>query len=259
MPVHSHGRHSRLEDLLRTFYTVPRVGQERLSDGGGPFGFDVTTALQVDYVICVYQCDGIVETGCFRGDTSEYLARMYPHLPVRTCDVDSASAAFTRTRLADHPNAEVFTGDSAELLPRMLAGLAMPFVYLDAHWGDQWPLHNELTALRHGVIAVDDFNIGHPRFGYDTYGGKDCGPELIADALPTADEMFVGNPYSRYSLPCLQTGRRSGTGYLTAGIPPQALTDSTMFVHVPLRPAVIMPPWEKFTPPHVARAEEVVR
>ncbi|MEV0035521.1 hypothetical protein [Streptomyces sp. NPDC050804] len=230
--------------LLRSFYTVPRVGQERLSDGGGPFGFDITTALQVDFLIGAYACDGVVETGCFLGDTTDYLSRMYADLPVRTCDIDPRSAGFTRQRLRRRDNVEVYQGDSGDLMPTLLAGLERPLVYLDAHWNTRWPLQDELIAVGTGIVAVDDFNIGHPSFGYDHYDGVDCGPELIAQALPDIDELFVGNPYAGYPLPCLQTGRRSGTGYVARSLAPTAMARSQMFHRVPVRPNVMMPPWD---------------
>lgn len=245
----------RLASLLLTFYTTPRLGQEQLSDGGGPFGFDITTALQIDFLIDSYGCDGIVETGCFLGDTTEYLANRYPQLPIRTCDVVENHAAFTQHRVADRQNVTVFHGDSAALLPSLLCGLNRPLVYLDAHWLDKWPLRDELISIRDGVIAIDDFYIGHDRFGYDHYDGEVCGPELVARALPGTEVLFVGNPYADYRVPCLQTGRRSGTGYLARDLDPGLMARSDFFVRVPLRPEIIMPPWETYGPRPRRRAE----
>lgn len=235
--------------LLLTFYTVPRLGQEQLSDGGGPFGFDITTALQVDSVLKAYGCDGIVETGCFLGDTTDYLSRMYPHLPVRTCDVESLHAGFTRNRLKDRKNVTVVTGDSGVCLSRLLDGLAKPLVYLDAHWNTSWPLSRELGQIPCGVVAIDDFDIAHPRFGFDSYDGQACGPGLVAAALPDLREMFVGNPHADYGVPVLQTGRRSGTGYLPRALSSAPLARSRKFVRVPVRPDIIMPPWDVYMPP----------
>ncbi|MET7573384.1 hypothetical protein ABZT04_33540 [Streptomyces sp. NPDC005492] len=245
----------RLTSLLLTFYTTARLGQGRLSDNGGPFGFDIFTALQVDFLIDAYSCDGIVETGCFLGDTTEYLANRYRQLPIRTCDIDANSAGATRQRLAGHQNVTVLQGDSAALLPSLLCGLKRPLVYLDAHWQEKWPLRDELTAVREGVVAIDDFYIGHDRFGYDHYDGVRCGPDLVAQALPGVDELFVGNPYAKYPVPCLQTGRRSGTGYLARDLDSGAMARSDLFVRVPLRPEVMMPPWEIYGPPPRKPAE----
>ncbi|MEU7822995.1 hypothetical protein [Catellatospora sp. NPDC049133] len=228
--------------VLQVFYRVPRAGAVRLSDGGGPLGFDITAALQIDHLIGAYDCDGIVETGCFVGDSTEYFARRYPHLPVRTCDIDADATAVASHRLADLTNVTVETGDSAQLLPQLLSGLSRPLVYLDAHWYSSWPLARELHTVTRGLIVVDDFDIGHPRFGYDAYDQVVCGPQLVADARADLDRMWVGNPYADYPLPCLQTGRRAGRGFLTVGLPPGPLDDSPMFTPIPLRP-VVMPDW----------------
>ncbi|MEV8038631.1 hypothetical protein [Streptomyces sp. NPDC086182] len=129
----------------------------------------------------------------------------------------------------------------------MLSGLQRPLVFLDAHWGPDWPLAGELTALRTGaaVAVIDDFQIGHPRFGYDTYDGQVCGPQLVTEVLPDLERMFVGNIEADYPLPCLQTGRRSGTGIIAFGLDGghSPLTGHPWFVEVPLRPHPVLPPW----------------
>ncbi|MFE6273954.1 hypothetical protein ACFVQ9_34775 [Streptomyces goshikiensis] len=235
-----------VEQVLGAFYRTPRVGGlDRLAGGGGPFGFDITTACRVHALVTLFGCDAIVESGCHLGDTTEYLARAYPHLPVRACDLDGKRAGFTRARLAGHGNAVVHHGDSGRLLPALLSGLERPLVFLDAHWGPGWPLRAELTALKdvRAVVLVDDFRIGHPRFGYDTYGGEVCGPELVADALPGLGRMFVGDVEADYPLPCLQTGRRSGTGIVVLGLDDTALAAHPWFAKVPLHPCPVLPSW----------------
>jgi hypothetical protein len=237
-------------ELALTFYTTVRAGVVRLSDGGGPFGFDVTKALWFDHLIQKYGCDGIVETGTFLGDTADYLARAYPDLAVRTCELNENYAEIARRRLSRHPNVVLSVGDSAELLPSLLEGLMRPIVYLDAHWYSRWPLVSELSFLRESVVCVDDFDIGHPRFGYDIYDGVECGPRLISRAFPDLEELYVGNPCHDYPLPCLQTGRRSGTAVLAPPRHRWILTSSTMFTVIPLRPRVEFPDW-----PSVRRGE----
>ena len=229
-----------VEAVFEQFYRVPRAGAIRLSDGGGPFGFDITVALQVDHLVAAFGCDGIVETGCFLGDTTEYLARRYPHLPMRTCDIDADAAEFTRRRLGNLSNVEVVTGDSASVIGRLGRGMERPLYYLDAHWYPGWPLPTELADIGTGVVCVDDFDIGHPRFGFDTYDGRPCDPHLVAKARPDLSVMWVGNPYCDYPLPCLQTGRRAGTGYLLSGL--TATIEHPMFIAVPLQPPRL-PQW----------------
>ncbi|GGU37771.1 hypothetical protein [Streptomyces violascens] len=235
-----------IEHVLGAFYRTPRAGGlDHLAGGGGPFGFDITTACRLHALIAQFACDGIVESGCHLGDTTDYLARAYPHLPVRACELDGQRAAFTRARLAGRGNAVVHHGDSACLMPTLLAGLERPLVFLDAHWGSEWPLRAELTALQDtaAVVLVDDFRIGHPRFGYDTYGGVVCGPDLVADVLGGVRRMFIGDVEADYPLPCLQPGRRSGTGIIVLGLDDTPLAAHPWFAAVPLRPCPVLPAW----------------
>ena len=221
--------------LIESFYTTERCGALRLSDGGGPFGFDITVALQIDHLIAAYGCDGIVETGTFLGDTTSYLARRYRTVPVRSIEVDDACVAFARRRLAGLDHCDVIAGDSAVALPAALADLKTPLVYLAAHWREAWPLEQELRAIRRGIVCIDDFDIGHPRFGFDAYNGTACGVDFVSRVLLDADELFVGNPFVEYGVPCLQVGRRTGTAYVPRCLDPEPLATSSWFVRVPLR------------------------
>lgn len=246
-----------LADIYQIFYKIPRAGAVGLSDGGGPFGFDIHVALQVDYLVRSYGCDSIVETGCFLGDTTAYLAMRYPQLPVLTCDVNSSHASFTRIRTSEAENVTVIDGDSGIILRSLLRPFQRPFVYLDAHWGPDWPLSRELSSINSGVVAIDDFWIDHPRFGYDTYGGIVCGPSLVANAYPEMPEMYVGNVDYVYGVPCLQVGRRSGTGYVARGLSTHPLEMSPMFARVDLQPSVRLPRWTDLTPKSARHAAVV--
>jgi hypothetical protein len=231
--------------LLKNFYTTARAGAISLSDGGGPLGFDISVALQIDHLVREFSCDGIVETGCHYGDTTEYLAKQYPDLPVVTCDIDVRLASFTQARCAEYPNAKVLSGDSAVLLPEMTAGISNPLVLLDAHWYEPWPLPQELRAvdrMPRAVVAIDDFFIGHQRFGFDSYARR-CDAELVSEEIPSADVMFIGNPEASHAFPCLQVGRRAGVGYVVHGMNPDPIRKSGMFCCVDLRPPIRLPAW----------------
>jgi hypothetical protein len=203
------------------FYRTWRAGACRLSDGGGPFGFDIAVALLADKLITGYGCDAIAETGCFLGDTTAYLARRYPRLPVYTCDTDPGFSAFTARRLTPCPNATVTCEDSPALLARVCARHQRTFAFLDAHWGQDWPLLAELDALESAVAVVHDFDIGHSRFSFDTYNGLACGPALLARMTCPPARYFVFDPAAVLPLPCLQTGRRAGVAVIAAGLDDQ--------------------------------------
>jgi hypothetical protein len=217
------------EVVFANFYTTPRAAAPLLSDGGGPFGFDIQAALQFDYIIRNYAVSHILETGCCLGDTADYLARTYPHLSLWTCDVNTKFASFSAERLKRYPHAKVEHGDSAKLLPKALDGVGMPLLYLDAHWGDDWPLAGELKSVRYGVVVVDDFDIDNPRFGFDSYNGVTCDINFITDVRPDLEVAYIGNPGASYGYPCLQIGRRSGRCYLPIGVSTEPFEKSQMF------------------------------
>lgn len=61
------------------------------------------------------------------------------------------------------------------------------FFYLDAHWGEYWPLRDEISQilrLERSVIVIDDFVVPfHPSHGFDTIGGRVCGWYYIRDCF----------------------------------------------------------------------------
>ncbi len=141
------------------FYTTVRMGAVRLSDGGGSFGFDITVALCVDELIRGYDCGGIIEPGCFSGDTTSYLARTYPDLPVMGCDLDRVVAEPTERRIRLLTNASAEDCDSRSLVERTLGKFELPLYFLDAYGFDGWPLTEELRLLDRGIVVIHDFSM----------------------------------------------------------------------------------------------------
>ena len=211
-------RQDGIDRTAAVFYRTWRAGACRLSDGGGPFGFDIAVALLADELITGYGCEAIAETGCFLGDTTAYLARRYPHLTVYACDIGPGFCAFTARRLAACPNVTVTCEDSPAMLARVCTQHERTFAFLDAHWGQDWPLLAELDTLSGSVALVHDFDIGHPRFSFDTYDGTACGPGLLGRMARPPERYFVFDPAAVLPLPCLQTGRRAGVAAITAGL-----------------------------------------
>jgi hypothetical protein len=208
----------RIEGTFGVFYRTERAGAGRLSDGGGPFGFDIVVALLADELITGYGIDAIAETGCYLGDTTAYLARRYPDLPVYTCDTQPACCTFTRTRLAGCPNVSVTCEQSPGMLARVQQRHQRVFAYLDAHWEQPWPLPAELRTLTSAVALIHDFDIGHPRFSYDSYDGLACGPAILSGMRHPPRRYFTLDPGAVPPVPCQQTGRRAGAAVICSGL-----------------------------------------
>jgi hypothetical protein len=61
--------------------------------------------------------------------------------------------------------------------------------------------------LAGAVAVIHDFDIGHPRFSFDAYGGLACGPGLLEQMSSPPSRYFILDPAAVLPLPCLQTGR----------------------------------------------------
>ncbi len=224
------GDPARHEHVYHHFYRIPRMGAVGLTGHGGPFGFDIAAAVAADYLVTGYGCDGLIETGCFLGDTTAYLAAAYPDLPVTSCDIAAAHVELVRRRLRAAPNVTIEHGDAARVVAARARKYERPFFYLDAHGGERWPLQAELEAIERGIVCIDDFDVGHPRFAFDTWNGVVCGPELIAPLASRAPHYWVLDPEADLPFPCLQMGRRGGKAWLVLGLDPAVIDACPWFL-----------------------------
>lgn len=119
----------------------------------------------------------IIETGTYRGTTTEWLASF--GLPVTTIEISPRFHAFARRRLRRLPNVEVRLGESSEVLRAFSQTLddkaAATLVYLDAHWKDHLPLGEELeiifSTFTNPYVLVDDFQVPDDAgYEFDDYG-----------------------------------------------------------------------------------------
>jgi hypothetical protein len=131
----------------------------------------------------------IVETGTFRGSTTEFLATQ-SGLPLYTGEAVPRFYHYSRLRLRRFAHVRVVLGDSRALLARLADDPLFPkddvFFYLDAHWYEDLPLRAEVELIarfwRGAVIMIDDFEVpGDAEYGFDDFGP---GKRLCLDHLP---------------------------------------------------------------------------
>ena len=60
----------------------------RKTEGLGPLARDIHQAIEWDNIIQKYNCDVFVETGTFLGETTEYMALMYPNMKIITSEIN---------------------------------------------------------------------------------------------------------------------------------------------------------------------------
>lgn len=158
----------------------------------------------------------IIETGTYRGDSTDYFARTYSSTPVISIELNRRAFHFAERRLRPLVNADIRLGSSVDHLPAIMGQHACSLLYLDAHWEEHLPLSDELViaadSARDWVAIVDDFFVP----GDSGYSGDDYGPGRRLDhdylkAVPR--ELFVWWPRAASSM---ETGPRRGTAIVTS-------------------------------------------
>jgi hypothetical protein len=64
--------------------------------------------------------------------------------------------------------------------------------YLDAHWGEYWPIIDELKAIKNKdcSIIIHDFQVPGKDFGYDQYKGVVLNYALVSEHLMSINPEF---------------------------------------------------------------------
>jgi hypothetical protein len=152
------------------------------------------------HIMSRLQIEEFVETGSFRGDTVAQVRAWFPDLHIRTVEIDTDRHEALLARFAGAEKLEIACDSSQRFLRRVLDDASASadrrrFFYLDAHWGEYWPLRDELgeiLRLRRAVIVIDDFVVPtRPMHGFDVYKTKICGWYYIRD-------LFAGVDYRIY-------------------------------------------------------------
>lgn len=219
-----------MQELFYNFYTTERRSIQ-MTDQGGACGFDIHYALELDYLIRAYNCDAIIETGTNGGDTTEYLAKQYPHLKIITCEIIPEIQQFAKNRLSKFSNVECLLESSDKLVERTKHDFVMPLYYLDAHGMglSYFPLQEEINSIVRGVVSVGDVKTHDKRYNYDTYNNV---PITKAMARNNLTPIYYNNSTmpNAYDYPCMQMVRRTGRMYYCVGYNKNHFKKSNYFV-----------------------------
>jgi len=143
-----------------------------------------------------------VETGTYKGDTVQAMLQSHCFDVIHTIDIYADRAQNAKYRYISFPQVYCWHGDSAVVLPRILANLTDPALFwLDAHHSGkqiarkkgliEMPLVAELTAiLQHDCAAEHVILIDDSRY-FKEFGGKYPGypteqelHSLVAQSFP---------------------------------------------------------------------------
>lgn len=185
----------------------------RRQSWGGPLNGQQGRVTLCGDIFDALQPAAIVETGTFRGTTTNFFAQL--GAPVYTVEAHPQYYAFARSntrKFRDH--IRMVMADSRSFLRTLANDDSVPksrvFFYLDAHWNSDLPLAEELDVIfsnwENSVIMVDDFEVPGDSYGYDDYGSGAALNKNYLDRLGRTD-MFRFFP----SLPAAQeSGSKRG-------------------------------------------------
>jgi len=124
------------------------------------------------------QIERIIETGTYLGNTTGYMATM-SNVQVLSCEKNSTLYDLARFRLKDMRTISLEHMDSIAFLNRLAKNHEITvdkcFFYLDAHWGKDVPLREEIAIIasnwKEYVIMIDDFKVPDDSgYGFGSYG-----------------------------------------------------------------------------------------
>ena len=125
-----------------------------------------------------YDFSFVIETGTYLGDSAGYFADT-SKLPVCSSEINSILHSLAKIRLKGRPGIRLVRSDSRKFLEEMSGNPDVVqkecFFYLDAHWGKDCPLAEEISIIASRwpkfVVMVDDFQVpGDDGYEYDRCG-----------------------------------------------------------------------------------------
>lgn len=157
----------------------------------------------------------VIETGTYLGDSAGYFADT-SKLPVYSSEINPILHSLAKMRLKERPGIHLVRSDSRKFLKEISGNPDVVekecFFYLDAHWGKDCPLAEEISIIasrwRKFLVMVDDFQVpGDPGYAYDRCGTfKSMNLSLIRKSVkkhdlgayfpstPSREESISGRP-----------------------------------------------------------------
>lgn len=161
---------------------------------------------EIKTLIEKYNIETIIETGTYFGWSSKKLSEF--RLPVYTIEVNPDFLKKAKQHTNGTKNIFHYFGSSPQVLNEILEErkLGKILFFLDAHWGDYWPIHDEISVMKeyglNPVILIHDFYVpdenGKAKFGYDVYKGQALDHNFMKMSI---DNLYGTDNYIHY---CVQ-------------------------------------------------------
>lgn len=162
--------------------------------------------LELQNLIEKFNIDTIVETGTYKGWSTNILAQT--NKKVITIEINEESYKKAKEFNSKHSNIDFYLGSSQKVIEEVIPnGISHVLFFLDAHWGEFWPLLDELEMIHRKnlispIIIIHDFFVpdekGKAKFGYDKYKNTILNYEYVKSQI---DKIYGKEKYIHY---CLQ-------------------------------------------------------
>jgi hypothetical protein len=186
---------------------------------GGPMNGQTARLEMVRSIIETCGIQQVIETGTFRGTTTEWFSEF--EIPVLSAEIRPRYALFAQLRLRHRPNVQIECLDSISALRRWSEIFEITskrtLFYLDAHWEHHLPLRHELELIHSkfgsGIVIVDDFKVPlDADYEFDDYGpGEVLEMDYIAKCNIGQASAFFPNVKGKW-----EAGRKRGCVVLTS-------------------------------------------
>lgn len=141
-----------------------------------------------------YRIDAVVETGTYRGATTQFFAKYFKE--VHSVEVSESFYSSAEAIFSSKPHVHCHLGSSETVLKKILPALQSKRIlfYLDAHWYSYLPLLEELeeickTHKDNCIIVIDDFKVpGRSDLVYEKNDHVECSYDFIKTKL---NEIFT--------------------------------------------------------------------
>lgn len=192
-----------------------RRHQDMQYSWGGPFNGQRFRQLIFFDLLCHCPIKTIVETGTFHGATTALFVAT--SLPVYTVEINPRCFSYAKMRfLFDRETIHLYHNDSRIFLRDLSEDSSIPkedvFFYLDAHWGKDPPLREELEIIfskwENPIVMVDDFKVPNSNYNFDNYGPRKALDLSYIDPVVSAHNISVFFPAANSSE---ETGARRGS------------------------------------------------
>jgi hypothetical protein len=110
----------------------------------------------------VFEAENFVETGTYRGDSTEIAANIFKNVySIELCPILYSNA---KKRFEKHSNVHLYLGDSQKVLPDLLSQLrGKTIFYLDGHYsGGVTARGDTITPIMGELVAIKNSNLDNP-------------------------------------------------------------------------------------------------